>query len=205
MYHEAFIKLELEEVATIMDQVNPLLEGTPFDPIETTILAWDIPFYPGYRLLDISDHSSMPVLKRFVIYAPDEQTILDWKNETIYALNQKFPIQLDESNIIDYAIFFFTYVRGKHGRFLIVENVDDIAWKDEPPPNARKAISKMIKAVQLSDEKPEKDIFKLSACMMFKDSLFQSEITIQANGYVFMGDEELLIEDMPVLDDVLGQ
>lgn len=205
MYREAFIKLELEEVATIMDQVNPLLEGVPFDPIETTILAWDIPFYAGYRLLDISDHSSMPVLKRFVLYAPNEQTVIDWQNETIYALNQKLPIQLDESNIIDYVIFFFTYVRGKHGRFLIVENIDDIAWKDEPPPNARKAISKMIKAVQLSDDKPEKGTFKLSACMMFKDSLFQSEIIVQSDGHVSMNSEELLIEDMPVLDDVLGQ
>ena len=205
MYHEAFTKLELEDVATIMDQVNPLLEGTPFDPIETIIMAWDIPFYAGYRLLDISDHSSIPVLKRFVIYSPQDQVVIDWKNETIYSLNQKLPIQLDENNIVDYVVFFFTYVRGKHGRFLIVENIDDIAWKDEPPQNARKPISEMIKPVQLSNEKSDKGDFKLNVCMMFKDSLFQSSVTVGKDGYVTMGKEELLIEDMPVLDDVLGQ
>lgn len=204
MYREAFKKLELEEAALILDAVNPLLEGTPFDPIETVIMAWDMDFYPGYRLLEIADHSSTPVLKRFVVYSADYQVVLDWKNETIYALNQKLPIQLNDQNVVDYAIFFFTYVRGKHGRFLIVENVDDIQWKDEPPPNARKAISKMIEAVQVIGNGDDGEV-KLSACMMFKDSLFKSEILVKPDGHVVMDNEKLLIEDIPVLDDVFGQ
>lgn len=204
MYKEAFQKLDLEDIAAILEKVNPKLEGVPFDPVETTAMAWDIPFYPGYRLIELADHTSMPVIKRFVIYKEDHQIIIDWKNETIYSLNQSCPIQLDEDNIIDYTIFFFTYVRGKHGRFLIVENVDDISWKEEPPPNARKAIGDMIDPVSLI-EKDAKGVYHLKACMMFKDSLFKCDVDVQSDGKVIMQNEELLIEDIPVLDDVIGQ
>ena len=41
--------------------------------------------------------------------------------------------------------------------------------------------------------------------MMFKDSLFKSDVTVQDNGVVSLQNEELLIEDMPVLDDTFGQ
>ena len=204
MYREAFKKLELEEIATILDQVNPLLDGVPFDPVESVVLSWDIPFYPGYQFLELQDHSSVPVIKRHVIYKIEHLVVLDWTNELIYSLNQSVPLNLTSQTVIDYIIFFFTYVRGKHGRFLIAENVDDIQWKDEPPPNARKAISKLIEPVHLLDQDGQGG-YKLNACMMFKNSLFKSDVSVDKNGYVAMENEELLIEDIPVLDDVFGQ
>jgi hypothetical protein len=204
MFKEAFEKLDLADVATILDQVNPLLEGVQFDPVETTIMALDLPFYEGYRFLDIADHTSMPPLQRFVVYAPGKITVLNFSNEPIYTLNRDLPIKLNEEIIEEYVRFFFAYVRGKHGRFLIVENVDDINWKEDPPPTARKAIGKMLVPLKLN--KAAKDgSYKMTACMMFKNSLFKSDINIKPNGLVALENEELLIEDMPVLDDTFGQ
>lgn len=204
MYQEAFTKLELDEVATIMDKVNPLLEGTLFDPVETTIMAQDIGFYEGYRFLDIADHTVMPVMRCYAIYKPDDVVMLNWTNEPIYALNKRVPIKLNSENVADYVRFFFTYVRGVHGRFIISENVDDIQWKEEPPPSARRAIGKMLAPVTLK-ETSEQGVFHLEAYMMFRDSLFKSQVYVQPDGMIQLIDEELLIEDMPVLDDVFGQ
>ena len=47
--------------------------------------------------------------------------------------------------------------------------------------------------------------FNLQGCMVFKDSLFQAKIKVDANGFVALSDEELLVEDIPVLDDTFGQ
>ena len=99
--------------------------------------------------------------------------------------------------------FFFSFVRGRHGRFLITESVDDIAWKDEPPPNARKAIGSLIAPATLTGV-DEGGNFSVAALMMFKDSLFKTSIRVTPNGVVTMKDEELVVEDIPVLDDVLG-
>lgn len=204
MFQDSFEKLELADVATILDQVNPDLEGVQFDPVEATIMAVDMPFYKGYRFMEIADHAAMPPAQRFIIYKPGDHTVLNFTNEPIYALNKKAPITLNEENVADYVRFFFTYVRGRHGRFIITEYVDDIAWKEDPPPAARKAIGKMLIPVTLKEITPE-GVFHMQACMMFKDSLFKSDIKITPAGNVSLSNEELLIEDMPVLDDVFGQ
>ncbi|GJL86266.1 MAG: hypothetical protein DHS20C02_20410 [Micavibrio sp.] len=204
MFAEAFTKLELADAATVLDQVNPLLEGTPFDPVETTVMTHDISFYPGYQFLDIGDYSVSPPMRRFVVYKPDDIVVLDWTNEPIYAINKKLPIVITDENVTDYVRFFFTYIRGRHGRFIVTENVDDINWKEDPPPAARKAIGKMLEPVNIK-KKADNGVYCLEARVMFKDSLFKTAVYVKPDGTVTLTDEELLIEDMPVLDDVFGQ
>ena len=204
MYQEAFTKLELEDVATILDKLNPEFDGTVFDPVETTILAQDMNFYPGYRFLEVADHSSLPAMKRFVVYSDENHMVLNFSNEPIYAFNQAVPIQLSEDNISDYVRFFFTYVRGRHGRFLVTESVDDVNWRDDPPPAARKAVGGMLSPIELQNT-DEQGAYILRVFMVFKDSLFRSLVKVEPNGFVSLSDEELLLEDMPVLDDTFGQ
>lgn len=204
MFQDAFEKLELAEVATLLDKLNPQFDGAVFDPVETTIMAVNMPFYPGFRFLDIADHSVSPAQQRFVIYSADKVVILDFTNEPIYKLNKDLPVQLNADNIFDYVRFFFTYVKGRHGRFLISETVDDINWKEEPPPASRKGFGKFLIPVTLKSTM-EDGSYYMEATMIFKDSLFKSDIYVSPEGAVTLKDEELLIENIPVLDDVFGQ
>lgn len=204
MFQEAFEKLDLAATATILDQVNPAFGGTEFDPIETTIMALDMSFYPGYKLLDIADYSVMPAQRRYVLYNPKKSVVLDFTHAPIYALNKELPIQISEENIKDYVRFFFFFSRGRKSFFTIIENIDDIRWKDDPPPTARKAISKMI--VPLMVKSIHKDGgFELEARMVFRDSLFKADIKVKKDGTVVVENEELLLESMPVMDETLGQ
>lgn len=202
--HEQFIKLDLLECETILEEVNPALKGSQFHPATVTILAQESPFYPGYRFLDIADYETTPHIRKFVLYKPGHVVVLNWTNEPLYALNAKAPIQLDETTVSDYVRFFFTYIRGRHGRFIITESAEDVMWREEPPPAARKAISKMLEPLHITTRDGQGG-FKLSARMMFKDSLFKTTVNVLADGTVNLSDEELLIEDMPVLDDTFGQ
>ena len=209
MFKKAFEKLELDAVAVILAAVNDHFDGGGFDPVETTIMAIDVPFYPGYKFLDITDASLSPARKRFALVKSEAGSVvshvvvLDWTNEPIYILNQQAPIRLTADNIAEYVRFFFTYVRGKHGRFIVTENVDDINWKEDPPPQARKAITKMLLPVVLKEEKAGN--FYLEITMMFRDSLFKADVEVQPNGLVSLSNEKLLVEDMPVRDDTFGQ
>lgn len=208
MFQDAFTKLELDQIASYLDRINTHLDGSAFDPVETTILEIDVPFYPGYKFLDVADYSTMPGKRRFILYRPqgehdEDVVVLDWTNEPIYTLNHKLPIALDENNVPYYVRFFFTYIRGKHGRFIVTESVDDINWKEDPPPQARKAISKMLLPLTILEVKDGK--YYLKSTMMFRDSLFKADIEVQPNGLVTLSNEELLVEDMPVQDDTFGQ
>lgn len=204
MFQESFEKLDLADVATILDKLNPHFDGLVFDPVDTTVMAVDLSFYPGFQLLHVADNTVMPAIMRCAIYSHEKQIVLDFTNEPIYQFNHDLLISLTDENVAEYVWFFFTYVRGKHGRFIMTENVDDIAWKEDPPPQARKAISNMIVPITLR-EKDKSGSYHLEGCMMFKDSLFKSDIEVQENGFVTLKNEELLVEDMPVLDDTFGQ
>ena len=142
-------------------------------------------------------------MKRFVVYGEDELVILDFSNDVIYAFTKRISITLNEDNVFSYVIFFFNYVRGRHGRFIIVENVDDVPWRDDPPPEARKAVGKLIEPLKM--EKFSDDVYHIRASMVFKDSLFRSLVKVDSAGIVSLSDEELLIEDMPIIDDIFGQ
>lgn len=203
MFADAFTKLEPENAALILERVNPLIDGTEYDPVEASVLVVDLLFYHGYQFIDISDHTMNPKRQHFVIYSPDVIHVIDYSNEPLYQLNANTPVAINDDTVLEYVRFFFTYVSGRHGRFLIVENVDDVAWKENPPPNARKAIGDMIKPLELK-EKLDDGTYILSSHMVFKDGLFKADIVVKADGLVSLTNEELLIEDMPILDDIFG-
>jgi hypothetical protein len=204
MFRDAFIKLDALEAETLVQDVNQQLDGSPLDSRSITVLSVDLSFYPGYRFLDIADHSTVPPRRLQALYSPGKLVLLDWTNGPIYAMNQKKLLQLNDRNVAEYVRFFFTMVRGRHGRFLITETVEDISWKDEPPPTARKAISNLIEPARLTGTGEDGSYF-LSVRMMFKNSLFKANVTVKPDGQVSLSNEELVVEDMPVLDDVLGQ
>jgi hypothetical protein len=204
MLSNTLVKLERPDVLQVLESAKSVLKDGAFNPDTVTMLGQDIPFYPGYRFIDAADYSVTPNVRKFLVWKAGDAVVLNWTNEPIYRLNDRAPLNINEDNIIDYVRFFFTYIRGRHGRFIIVESVDDIAWSEEPPAAARKAIGQMIGPVQIKGI--DKDgTFHLSACMVFKDSLFRTDVHVKPNGMVDLSGEELLIEDMPVLDDTFGQ
>jgi len=208
MYKEAFEKLEDKETQEILDRFAPLFDGTPFTSNDTTIMAQEMNFYPGYRYLDIADYSTQPPTRRFAIEGrkknKGQDIVLDWTNGPIYTLNQKAPIILNDETVPDYVRFFFGHVRGENGRFLIAENVDDMRWKDDPPPEARKNLSKMLLPIMVK-EITVNGSFLVPVTVMFKDSLFQCDVTVSPEGHVDITNEHVLVEDIPILDDAFGQ
>ncbi|MDY0029673.1 MAG: hypothetical protein RBR86_06995 [Pseudobdellovibrionaceae bacterium] len=205
MFQDAYIKLDRLEVEELLEKTKKSFDGISFNAENTVIMSRDLPFYPGYKFYDMADHSHMPPSRRFVLMKDDKIIVLDFTNTPIYTLNNDLPIQLNRNTVKDYVRFFFTFVRGRHGRFIIVESVDDIAWREEPPPAARKSISKLIKEIAFHSSDNGDGSFFLQAQMMFRDSLFQADVTVKPDGLVQLSNESLLIEDMPILDDTFGQ
>lgn len=205
MFQDNYTKLNQADVEAVLAKTNPSFDGIAFNATNTVIMARTLDFYPGYRFYDMADFSSNPPLKRFVLIKKDQVTILDFTNSPIYEINKTAPIYLNADTVYDYVRFFFNFVRGRHGRFLIVESVDDIAWTEEPPPAAKKSISKLIMPVSLIAKDTDNGEFHLRAQMVFRDSLFSADIIVQRDGLVQLNNEQLMIEDMPVQDDTLGQ
>jgi hypothetical protein len=204
MFQDAFTKCDRLEVEKYLKAVNPALDMTPFAPETVTILSMPLSFYPGCLLLDIADYTGMPARRVFAVYREgDIVQILDWTNDPIYRLNVSAPLKTDDKTLYDYVRFFFAFVRGRHGRFHVVETIDDIAWREEPSPVVRKTLGGLIEPLKLigteNDGSPV-----LNARLLFRDSLFKARIHVGPNGQISLKDEELVVEDIPVQDDVFG-
>ena len=197
---EDWQKLDSERAARILSEVNPQLEPVPFSMETTTVRSQKLPFYREYELLELTDMSAVPAARKYAIYKPGDINVINWTNQAIYETNEKAPIALSDQTVVEYVKFFFSYVRGRHGRFLIIENIDDIRWQIEPPLQGRKVMQEMLSPVAVTGKDGD-GTFNLGAYMVFKDSLFRTEVHVKKDGLVSMSNEELKIEGMPVLQD----
>lgn len=204
VFENAYKQLDVQEGGIILDQVSEGLLDVSFDLAHCTFLAIDLDFYPEYKLVEITDQSQHPAMKRVILYKPGSYKVLDYTNGPIYALNKELPIDLRKRNVRDYVRFFFEYVKGRHGRFLIVNSVEDIPWREDPPPAAREALGQMILPLELK-KSDVKTTYVMTGSMIFKDALFRTDVKVEQNGQVTLFNEELLVEDIPVIDDVIKQ
>lgn len=206
MFDESYVQLETNEIASFIDNLNKDIQGSTFDPLETTIMAIDIPFYKGHRFLDIADHATNPPLQRFAMQntKTGKFVIIDYRFQTIYDYNAKAGITLDKENVLEYVRFYFDHVKGRHGKFIICESAEHIKWKDEPPAAVKKSLNDALEHLTVKETKDD-GTFVVKAHMMLKDSLFTTDVNVDKTGRVTMTDHEILIEDIPVLDPALGQ
>ena len=200
---EIWHKLSADEMLTVLEAVNQEINPISFHIESTMVRSQNLSFYHDYKLYELTDFSAVPPAKKFALYAPAKKAeMMVWTNEPIYQINSIAPIQLNEQTIADYVRFFFHYVRGRHGRFLIVETVDEIKWQNDPPPQGRKAMQDILSPVTLINRNDAGD-YILTAFMVFKDALFKTRVTVDQKGIVTLSDEELKVEGLPVLTDQL--
>jgi len=197
---EDWQKLTADKSQRILAEVNLHISPAGFRPESSTVRTQRLPFYKDYQLVELTDLSTVPGARKYAIYKQGDVAVIDWTNRVIYETNEKSPISLTEDTIISYVKFFFSYVRGRHGRFLIIETIDDVRWQIEPPAQGRKVMQEMLAPVTLESIDAD-GTYNLSAYMVFKDSLFRTRIHVKQDGLVSMSEEDLKIEGMPVLQD----
>ena len=206
MFSDAYTTIEDGQAVPLIEKLNEKLDGSAFDAHKVRVISHSLPFYNGYFLYEVSDFESEPtrVISFIAKEGEPDLFVLDGTNEPLYALNKAVPIFLNTEVAPIYARFFFYYVRGRFGRFNIIDNVDEINWREEPSPAGRKALSKMINPMVLDNE-DKAGTYHLRASIIFKDSLFASDVSVEENGTVSLNNQEMLVEDIPVLDDSFGQ
>lgn len=202
MFDQTWDEIDPEDVPRLVAEINRDIKDKQFDPVTTTARKCDLPWYAEHQLIELVDTStSNPTLIRRALYTPGDFRILDWSNGPIYTTNEKAPINVSDDHAAAYVKFFFNFVKGRHGRFVIVEHVDEIAWEGSVPAKGKEAVAKLLKPVAVTGS--ENGRITLLAFMVFKDSLFRANVHVERDGMVSLSDEALVIEGMPITEDVV--
>ena len=192
--------LDISEANSIIEKINSEYHCN-FNPCTTIITHQPLSFYPEYRLLNITDYSSVPYERSIAIFGFNRFQFLDFTNKPIYEFNRRVKPILTKVSAHEYVRFFFSLVRTKKGRFIIVETPKDIHWLDLHSCFSRE-LQDIIKPIALEETK--ENTFTFSAYIAVKDSLFRARIIVKSNGSVSLTDEELVIKDIPIIDDFVN-
>jgi len=208
MFRDSYKELNAVKIENLIEILNPLLSVSPFEASKTKALSHPLPFYPATQFIEIRKTDINPIFKLNILlplddkkWAADDIYILDGTNKPFYALNKKLPINLTIENVTIYVQLFFEYVRGAHGKFQILNSFDDIEWQEQPAPAAKKALAKMIAPLSIIEE--DQDQFLLKSSIIFKDSLFESDVLVTKEGLITLSNQKILVEDLPVIDSNL--
>jgi hypothetical protein len=203
MYTRPWEEIDPEEVPRLVAEINASLKERQFDPNTTVAYRHELPWYAEHGFIELVDNgTSSPVFKRRAIYRPEDFYVLNWSNGPIYTANDRAPITMNTDLAPEYIKFFFNFVKGRHGRFVIIDSVDEIAWESTVPEKGKEAVAKIIKPATVTNVEDNGKI-TLLAFMVFKDSLFRANVHVERDGMVSLSDEALVIEGMPIIEDVV--
>lgn len=181
---------------------------------KTLVEVATLPFYEDYKLYALTDMTLPAPNVRYLLYKPGDVVIMNWTNEPLYDVNEKAPIKLDRKSLVTYAKFFFHYVRGQLGRFIIVEKPEDVVWLENATDEEKAKVAEHLKPVAYKGIGRD-NLFTLTAIVVFKNALFKTDIKVAPYemdvfdaeagvpehftiGQMKLTNEELLLEDLNV-------
>lgn len=195
-------KMEGSKAKKFLERLNKAWQGSPFDENRTVIHARGLAFAKGWILAEASDAMAMPEKK--CVALDDGKTCLpmEYGSDFIpkFAANQN--LLLSGQTAPEYLRFWFEYARSGAERFLLVETLEDITWREEPTPQARKSLSKAVMPLTLTEPSATGFIFK--ATILFRDTLMACTLDLSANGMVAFKDRAIIAESLTVTDALTG-
>jgi hypothetical protein len=214
MFSPAFEQVVPDAARALLAEIAPVILPVVLPPEKTTVQVVALPFYEAFKLYALTDASLPPPNVRYLLYKPGEAHLMNWTNEPIYTVNEIAPIKLDRKTLVPYSKFFFHFVRGQLGRFIIVEKPEEVLWL--PNANDKEKADVAAKLMPVTYKRIDRDnLFTLTCSVVFKNALFQTDIKIAPYemdvfdpdlgapehftiGQMKLTNEELLLEELNV-------
>lgn len=191
-------RLAAEQAARAEDPI-------PFHHRVRRLRAMPLRFYRRTLLVEgmaeVSDAIGQPPATFAFVLGDRGAAVLSWSAEDLRALNARHALRLDgEDAFLDYLHLFTAVAGGPDGRFRIVATREELAAA-----GLAEAETVLDRAADLATpvragaaREGQRDF---TACVLYRDGLFEAEFTVFATGEVAMRDDRLLIDDLPIPEE----
>ena len=214
MFDPVFETLNPDAAQKILDDIESEIDPVTLPAGKTTVQVTPLPFYEDFKLYALSDTTLPQPNTRYMLYKPGDVSLMNWTNEPIYSVNERAPIKLDRKSCLPYARFFFHYVRGQLGRFIIVEKPEEVVWLSNANDKEKAEVAARLQPVTYKGIGRD-NLYTLTATVVFKNALFKTDIKIAPYemdvfdselgenehftiGQMKLTNEDLLLEDLNV-------
>lgn len=164
--------------------------------------------YTDVLLVEFSGHAGYgrPGLINLVLHA-DGMALLDGGSSVIHGLNHRLKLQFETlEQKLDYLSLFMNWVHGDNGRFQPVGSLTELQSRLQPGADAPMPAGTLQAFAEVSprDGHDGEPIAWLSGTVLYGTSLFRAVMTVYPDGLVQMLDDEVLVEDLPVREEVMA-
>lgn len=177
MFDVEFKPLDPAAAQKLLTDIATDIAPVKLTPGKTDVRVTDLPFYDDFKFYALSDSTLPQPNTRYALYKPGDISMMNWTNEPIYAVNERAPIKLDRKTAIIYAKFFFHYVRGQLGRFIIVEKPEEVVWLANANAKEKGEVASRLMPVTYKGIGRD-NLYTLTATVVFKNALFKTDIKI---------------------------
>ncbi|HEU0118177.1 MAG TPA: hypothetical protein VFR09_06040 [Alphaproteobacteria bacterium] len=214
MFDQKFQTLDTASAQKLLGDIALDVSPVKFTEGKTKVEYTDLAFYDEFKLYAVTDTTLPAPNTRYMLHKSGDTSMMNWTNEPIYAVNDRAPIKLDRKTAIPYAKFFFHFVRGQLGRFIIVEKPEEVVWLANANDKEKADVASRLMPVTYKGIGRD-NLFTLNATVVFKNALFKTDIKIapyemdvfdpETNapehftiGQMKLTNEELLLEELNV-------
>jgi len=191
-----------QDAGWVLARIAPRLAEKPYNLDGATLYKWPMPFFEDVDLYALKLDDGGRGRISFFAVAGDKEYYFDGSSGTIHSMNEREGLKLDAHNIVDYLAFFTATIISDDGRFLIVDELEDIPWRERPESDIEEMLREAIGPVRLENTSPEdEEPFRLQAAVLYGDTLFRAEFAAHRDGNVEMTGDDPIMSDLPVDED----
>jgi len=197
---DSYRKLDSKKAAKVLSRLTDLLDMPPFSPDTTVVFSRPLSFLPHWSLVEAADGTSLPERRIVALDDGKRAVVVDYGAALPAEIASTF--QVNHDTVCDYVRFYLTYARSGADRFILVENIDDMPWRDDMGPSARKSLGKQV--IPLTLVTYDGQDCTLKASLLFRNTLFEATIKVTEKGKVTVKRDSKIAEDLSVFDVATG-
>ncbi len=178
---------------------NPLQGQWPVGT-HCVVQAVALPWYGDMLLVRVTDQGwntpGLAIHYLHLVQAP-AWLCLDGAANAIYEANDRAPIRLDATNVLDYLRFFFIFVQGSEGPVHVLETLDDPLI----PRDATGAVLEVLRNTMRPlafDGVDDTGHLLCNGVLWYANAIVSARLAVSPSGQIHFTGQELIAGDLPV-------
>ena len=123
-------RLDRQQSAEILDHIAMASDPNLFSKSSSEASFKPLPFYQDYMLYRITNYATLPCFSLDFLSDGESYHLLDGSPSPINIVNMKGALYLTESNVLDYADFYLSNIRGDDGDIYLIRDLDNLPFLD---------------------------------------------------------------------------
>lgn len=189
-------KLTKEDIRPLLSKIQVEEFKELFKPdSQMEVLRAPLPFYKNHFLYKFITLATMPSLSLEFLSDGETFYFLDGAPDPLYYVNGVEELQLTESTVLDYLLFFFDAVNGTEGEIFLIEDPLDSPFMSSVSDEFKRNVTEQYKGFQLRfDEASSR--FVVKAPTFFEGSMIEAVVSIAPDGSLELLEHKMLFSIM---------